>query len=50
LGDIADRQGISLSYLEQLFAKLRIAKLVNSIRGLGGGYLLAKRQICQFLM
>jgi Rrf2 family iron-sulfur cluster assembly transcriptional regulator len=40
LADIADRQGISLSYLEQLFAKLRSAKLVNSVRGLGGGYLL----------
>jgi Rrf2 family iron-sulfur cluster assembly transcriptional regulator len=42
LGDIADRQGISLSYLEQLFAKLRIAKLVNSVRGPGGEYLLAR--------
>ena len=41
LADIADRQGISLSYLEQLFAKLRSAELVNSVRGPGGGYLLA---------
>lgn len=42
LGDISRRQGISLSYLEQLFAKLRRQKLVNSVRGPGGGYLLAK--------
>ena len=42
LSDIADRQGISLSYLEQLFAKLRLAGLVNSVRGPGGGYLLAR--------
>lgn len=42
LADIADRQGISLSYLEQLFAKLRLAELVNSVRGPGGGYLLAR--------
>ena len=41
LADIADRQEISLSYLEQLFAKLRRARLVNSVRGPGGGYLLA---------
>jgi Rrf2 family iron-sulfur cluster assembly transcriptional regulator len=41
LADIADRQGISLLYLEQLFAKLRSAELVNSVRGPGGGYLLA---------
>ena len=41
LADIADRQEISLSYLEQLFAKLRRANLVNSVRGPGGGYLLA---------
>ncbi|CUS49150.1 MAG: iron-sulfur cluster assembly transcriptional regulator IscR [Idiomarinaceae bacterium HL-53] len=38
LSDIAERQGISLSYLEQLFAKLRRAELVESIRGPGGGY------------
>ena len=42
LADISERQGISLSYLEQLFAKLRRRKLVNSVRGPGGGYLLAK--------
>lgn len=42
LADIADRQEISLSYLEQLFAKLRRARIVNSVRGPGGGYLLAE--------
>jgi Rrf2 family iron-sulfur cluster assembly transcriptional regulator len=39
LGDIAERQEISLSYLEQLFAKLRRGGLVRSVRGPGGGYL-----------
>lgn len=43
LSDIADRQKISLSYLEQLFAKLRRAELVKSVRGPGGGYLLLNR-------
>ena len=38
LADISRRQGISLSYLEQLFAKLRKHGLVNSVRGPGGGY------------
>ena len=38
LADISRRQGISLSYLEQLFAKLRKHNLVNSVRGPGGGY------------
>ncbi len=42
LSDIAKRQGISLSYLEQLFAKLRRNGLVESVRGPGGGYNLAK--------
>ncbi len=42
LADIARRQGISLSYLEQLFARLRRHGLVDSIRGPGGGYNLAK--------
>ncbi|HAY41185.1 MAG TPA: [Fe-S]-binding protein [Gammaproteobacteria bacterium] len=37
---ISDRQNISLSYLEQLFSKLRKASLVKSVRGPGGGYLL----------
>lgn len=38
LAEISDRQDISLSYLEQLFAKLRRAGLVMSVRGPGGGY------------
>ncbi|MGH6973258.1 MAG: Rrf2 family transcriptional regulator, partial [Stellaceae bacterium] len=38
LAEIAERQLISLSYLEQLFAKLRSAGLVKSVRGPGGGY------------
>jgi Rrf2 family iron-sulfur cluster assembly transcriptional regulator len=42
LADISVRQGISLSYLEQLFSKLRQHSLVKSIRGPGGGYLLNK--------
>ena len=42
LADIADRQEISLSYLEQLFGKLRKGGLVKSVRGPGGGYLLAR--------
>lgn len=42
LADIAERQGISLSYLEQLFAKLRRQSLVTSVRGPGGGYNLAR--------
>ena len=42
LADIAQRQGISLSYLEQLFAKLRKRGLVTSVRGPGGGYNLAR--------
>jgi Rrf2 family iron-sulfur cluster assembly transcriptional regulator len=41
LAEIAERQEISLSYLEQLFAKLRRGRLVRSVRGPGGGYLLA---------
>jgi Rrf2 family transcriptional regulator, iron-sulfur cluster assembly transcription factor len=41
LAEIAERQEISLSYLEQLFAKLRRRGLVRSVRGPGGGYLLA---------
>ncbi len=42
LADISRRQGISLSYLEQLFAKLRRSKLVTSVRGPGGGYRLSR--------
>src|SRR5215472_12898584 len=41
LAEIAERQEISLSYLEQLFAMLRKNGLVRSVRGPGGGYLLA---------
>jgi len=42
LADIAQRQGISLSYLEQLFSRLRKRSLVASVRGPGGGYSLGK--------
>ncbi len=42
LNDISGRQGISLSYLEQLFAKLRRNELVASVRGPGGGYRLSR--------
>lgn len=42
LGDISGRQQISLSYLEQLFAKLRRGGLVVSVRGPGGGYRLSR--------
>lgn len=42
LADISKRQEISLSYLEQLFAKLRRGGLVKSVRGPGGGYLLGQ--------
>jgi Rrf2 family iron-sulfur cluster assembly transcriptional regulator len=42
LGEISDRQDISLPYLEQLFVKLRRAELVASVRGPGGGYRLAR--------
>lgn len=40
---ISERQGISMSYLEQMFAKLRKGGLVEGIRGPGGGYRLARR-------
>ena len=42
LSDISDRQSLSLSYLEQLFARLKKNQLVSSTRGPGGGYQLAK--------
>ena len=42
LADISSRQEISLSYLEQLFAKLRRCELVSSVRGPGGGYRLSR--------
>lgn len=44
LAEISERQGISLSYLEQLFSKLRKKELVNSVRGPGGGYKLGKKR------
>ncbi|MBT1450052.1 Fe-S cluster assembly transcriptional regulator IscR [Glaciecola sp. XM2] len=43
LSEISERQDISLSYLEQLFARLRKANLVRSVRGPGGGYALARK-------
>jgi len=42
LADISQRQGISLSYLEQLFSRLRKNELVDSTRGPGGGYRLSR--------
>ena len=42
LAEISQRQNISLSYLEQLFGKMRRRALVNSVRGPGGGYRLAR--------
>jgi Rrf2 family iron-sulfur cluster assembly transcriptional regulator len=42
LRDISEGEGISLSYLEQLFVKLRRGAIVKSVRGPGGGYVLAK--------
>lgn len=42
LADISGRQGISLSYLEQLFSRLRRGDLVCSVRGPGGGYRLSR--------
>lgn len=42
LTSIAERQEISVSYLEQLMAKLKRAGLVNSVRGVNGGYIIAK--------
>ncbi|MGL6071245.1 Fe-S cluster assembly transcriptional regulator IscR [Craterilacuibacter sp.] len=43
LAGISERQGISLSYLEQLFGKLRRSAIVESTRGPGGGYTLARK-------
>jgi Rrf2 family iron-sulfur cluster assembly transcriptional regulator len=42
LAEIAERQGISLSFLEQIFCRLRQAGLVSAVRGPGGGYRLAR--------
>ena len=49
LADISRRQGISLSYLEQLFAKLRQNTLVSSVRGPGGGYKLSRDPVDIFV-
>ncbi len=49
LADIAQRQGISLSYLEQLFARLRKRSLVSSVRGPGGGYSLGREAEAIFI-
>ncbi|WP_120501461.1 Rrf2 family transcriptional regulator [Roseovarius sp. EL26] len=53
LGGISKRQDISLPYLEQLFVKLRRAELVESVRGPGGGYRLARStsdiRVCDIL-
>ncbi|MAH83784.1 MAG: Rrf2 family transcriptional regulator [Rhodospirillaceae bacterium TMED8] len=54
LADVAERQEISLSYLEQLFGKLRRSGLVQSVRGATGGYLLARKAsetpICDIIL
>jgi len=42
LKEIATREDISLTYLEQLFVKLRRGRIVDSVRGPGGGYMLAR--------
>lgn len=42
LADIASRQNIALSYLEQIFMKLKNSDIVTSVRGPGGGYLLSR--------
>ncbi|MGB3621577.1 Fe-S cluster assembly transcriptional regulator IscR [Ketobacter sp. MCCC 1A13808] len=49
LADISERQGISISYLEQLFAKLRKNELVSSVRGPGGGYRLSREAAAIFV-
>ena len=49
LADIAQRQGISLSYLEQLFSRLRKRSLVSSVRGPGGGYTLGREAASIFV-
>jgi Rrf2 family iron-sulfur cluster assembly transcriptional regulator len=49
LAEISGRQQISLSYLEQLFARLRRAGLVRSVRGPGGGYRLAREPAATFV-
>ena len=53
LQEISNRQSISLHYLEQLFRKLRTGQVVKSVRGPGGGYILARHKdeisICDIL-
>ncbi|PCH61720.1 MAG: Fe-S cluster assembly transcriptional regulator IscR [SAR86 cluster bacterium] len=49
LADISQRQAISLSYLEQLFSKLRRSNLVKSVRGPGGGYELQRGSEALFI-
>jgi len=53
LGEISARQSISLAYLEQLFVRLRRAGIVESVRGPGGGYRLARDtasiRVCEIL-
>ena len=49
LSDISKRQDISLSFLEQVFGKLRKHRLVESIRGAGGGYSLARPAGCIYI-
>ncbi len=53
LAEISRRQDISLAYLEQLFVRLRRAGIVTSVRGPGGGYLLAQEpeelRICDIM-
>ena len=49
LADISERQSISLSYLEQLFSRLRQSGLVSSVRGPGGGYHLGRSSDCIFV-
>ena len=49
LSEISQRQSISLSYLEQLFSKLRQSELVTSVRGPGGGYRLGRSSECIFI-
>ena len=49
LADISKRQEISLSYLEQLFSRLKKSELVSSIRGPGGGYQLSRSQDAIFV-
>jgi len=43
LAEIAERQGIALNYLEQIFAQLKHANLVSAVKGPGGGYVIAEK-------